>query len=66
MKMKLEFDFKIDGLSSKRLSVCIFNLLCYRSFHVYQHVTSFLHMRDALVGRRTTAAGFHMQNMCNV
>ena len=23
-------------------------------------------MRGALVGRRTTAAGFHMQNMCNV
>ena len=31
-----------------------------RSFHVYQHVTSFSHMRGALVGRRTTAAGFHM------
>ena len=38
----------------------------YRSFHVYQHVTSFSHMRGALVGRRTTAAGFHMQNMCDV
>ena len=37
-----------------------------RSFHVYQHVTSFSHMRGALVGRRTTAAGFHMQNMCDV
>ena len=37
--------------------------LGYRSFHVYQHVTSFSHMRGALVGRRTTAAGFHMQNM---
>ena len=40
--------------------------LQYRSFHVYQHVTSFSHMRGALVGRRTTAAGFHMQNMCDV
>ena len=38
----------------------------YRRFHVYQHVTSFSHMRGALVGRRTTAAGFHMQNMCDV
>ena len=38
----------------------------YRSFHVYQHVTSFSHMRGALVGRRTTAAGFNMQNMCDV
>ena len=38
----------------------------HRSFHVYQHVTSFSHMRGALVGRRTTAAGFHMQNMCDV
>ena len=28
----------------------------YRSFHVYQHVMSFSHMRGALVGRRTTAA----------
>ena len=38
----------------------------YRSFHVYQHLTSFSHMRGALVGKRTTAAGFHMQNMCDV
>ena len=41
-------------------------LVWYRRFHVYQHVTSFSHMRGALVGRRTTAAGFHMQNMCDV
>ena len=38
----------------------------YRSFHVYQCLTSFSHMGDALVGRRTTAAGFHMQNMRDV
>ena len=44
----------------------VFAIKAYRSFHVYQHVTSFSHMRGALVGRRTTAAGFHMQNMCNV
>ena len=42
------------------------SIFCYRSFHVYQHVTSFSHMRGALVGRRTTAAGFHMQNRCDV
>ena len=44
----------------------VINYLVHRRFHVYQHVTSFSHMRGALVGRRTTAAGFHMQNMCDV
>ena len=34
--------------------------------HVYQNVTSFSHMRSALVGKRTTATDFHSQNMCNV
>ena len=40
-------------------------LLCpvYRRFHVYQHVTSFSHMRS---GKRTTATSFHRQNMCSV
>ena len=53
-----------DALS---LSLSLFlSLTLYRRFHVYQHVTSFSHMRGALVGRRTTAAGFHMQNMCDV
>ena len=33
----------------------------YRRFHVYQHVTSFSHMRSALVGKRTTATSFHRQ-----
>ena len=33
----------------------------YMRFHVYQHVTSFSHMRSALVGKRTTATGFHSQ-----
>ena len=37
-----------------------------RRFHVYQHVTSFSHMRSALVGKRTTATSFHRQNMCSV
>ena len=48
--------------------VIINSLIKYgnRRFLVYQHVTSFSHMRGALVGRRTTAAGFHMQNMCDV
>ena len=31
-----------------------------------QHVTSFSHMRSALVGKRTKATGFHKQNMWNV
>ena len=35
-------------------------------FHVYQHVTSFSHMRSALVGKRTTATSFHRQNTGNV
>ena len=38
----------------------------YRRFHVYQHVTSFSHMRSALVGKRTTATSFHRQNTGNV
>ena len=37
-----------------------------RRFHVYQHVTSFSHMRSALVGKRTTATSFHRQNTGNV
>ena len=52
-------------LSKTDIKVTVFSNV-YRSFHVYQHVTSFSHMRGALVGRRTTAAGFHMQNMCDV
>ena len=44
----------------------VYAIKAYRSFHVYQHLTSFSHMRGALVGRRTTAAGFYMQNMCDV
>ena len=44
----------------------VFQFYTYRRFHVYQHVTSFSHMRSALVGKRTTATGFYRQNMCNV
>ena len=40
--------------------------ILYRRFHVYQHVTSFSHMRSALVGKRTTATSFHRQNTGNV
>ena len=42
-----------------------YNVFSYRtrSFHVYQHVMPFSHMRGALVGRRSTAASFHMQNV---
>ena len=35
-------------------------------FNKYQHVTSFSHMRSALVGKRTTTTSFHRQNMCSV
>ena len=52
--------------SGHRLNSIYCRTAQYRSFHVYQHVTSFSHMRGALVGRRTTVAGFHMQNMCDV
>ena len=38
----------------------------YRSFHVYQHVTSFSNMRAHWLAERTNAVGFRTQNMFNV
>ena len=38
----------------------------YRSFHVYQHVTSFSNMRAQWLAERTNAVGFRTQNMFNV
>ena len=57
--------------SKHTLSICCSRLgnfisKLYRRFHVYQHVTSFSHMRSALVGKRTTATIFHRQNTGNV
>ena len=39
--------------------------LLYRSFHVYQHVTSFSNLRAHWLAERTNAVGFRTQNMFN-
>ena len=49
---------KVDDLS--------FLGMFYRSFHVYQHVTSFSNMRAHWLAERTNAVCFRTQNMFNV
>ena len=54
-----------DSVDKSARFMTLPSVVYYRSFHVYQHVTSFSNMRAHWLAERTNAVGFRTQNMFN-